>query len=123
MSNVAVTSPAESSVLVSTPSTTSPMYPLLGLLDEPQQPRRLADGDHEHAGGVGIERAGVADLAFAETPAEHADDVVARDAGGLVDDRHPVRRRRLTAGHQSVVFDDVASRRSVRRSPISSRRS
>ncbi len=93
---------------------------LAGLLDEPQQLGRHADGDHEHAGGVGVERAGVADLALVEPPAQHAHDVVAGDAGRLVDDAHSVRRRRLTPRHRSRAVARCRLRSSRRMSSIRS---
>ena len=40
--------------------------------DEAQQAGHVADADHEHAGGAGVERAGVTDAALAEAPAQHA---------------------------------------------------
>ena len=59
---------------------------LLEVGDEPKQPRALADPQNEHAGGAGIERSTVADLAGAEYAASLGDDVMARPAGFLVDD-------------------------------------
>ena len=50
---------------------------------------------------LGVERAGVADAALAEAPPQHADDVVAGDAGRLVDDGQPVDGRRASPRHRS----------------------
>ena len=60
------------------------------LLQEPHEPRDPAEPDEEHAGRVGVERAGMTDPALAGRAAELGDDVVARPAGGLVDDEQPV---------------------------------
>ena len=76
----------------------------LGALgDEPEQTGDVADPDDQHAGGAGVEGAGVADAALAQTTAQHADDVVAGDAGRLVDDRDPVHTRRTPTSHRGVV--------------------
>ena len=74
---------------------------LAGLLDEAEQPCRLADRDDEDAGGIGVERARVTDLALTESTPEHADHVVARDTGRLVHHGDPVRGRRLAPRHQA----------------------
>ena len=82
------------------PSTTSPVYRLRPSVDEPQQAGDVADADHQHAGGAGVERAGVADAPLTEPAAQHADDVVAGDAGRLVDHDEAVDARRPAPRHQ-----------------------
>ena len=74
---------------------------LAAVADEAQQPGHRADADDEHPGGAGVERPGVADAALAEAAAQHADDVVAGDAGRLVDDGQAVDGRRAAPGHCS----------------------
>ena len=74
---------------------------LAAVADEAQQAGDRADTDDEHAGGAGVERPGVADATLAEAPPQHADDVVAGDAGRLVDDGQAVDGRRAAAGHRS----------------------
>ena len=66
-----------------------------------EQPGDLADAEQEHAGGVGVEGAGVADLAGAEVAAGLGHHVVAGPARGLVDDDEAVgtRRPRAAAAH------------------------
>ena len=78
-----------------------------------QQPGDLADAEEQHAGGVGVERAGVADLAGAEHAAGLGHHVVARPAGRLVDDRQPVRAGRPSLRHQSSLW--ISRRTSSRR--------
>jgi hypothetical protein len=74
---------------------------LVTVADEAHQPGHRADADDEHTGGARVERPGVADAALAEAPAQHADDVVAGDAGRFVDDGQPVDGRRAAPGHYS----------------------
>ena len=93
MSHVPVTSPDASRVEVAVPSTITPGVGLGGQAEVAQQPGDPADAEEEHAGGVGVEGAGVADLAGAEHAAGLGHHVVARPAGRLVDDRQPVRAR------------------------------
>ena len=64
--------------------------------DEPQQAGDRADADDEHAGGAGVERAGVADAPLVEAPAQLGDDVVTRDARPAC--RRPRRREPSAAG-------------------------
>ena len=93
-----------------------------GQAEVAQQPGDLADAEQQHAGGVGVERAGVADLAGAEHAAGLGDDVVARPAGLLVDDRQPVRaagRAFATATSSSWIWRRTSSRRAAPR-PTSS---
>ena len=118
MSNVPVTSPLESSVDVDVPSTTSAVYVLPSAVRNRKQPRGLADADQQHPGRIGIERAGVADLALVEAPAQHADDVVTGDSCRLVDHRQPVGGGRLTSRHlarfRPAPSRSVGLRRSLR---------
>ena len=73
---------------------------LAALGHEPQQAGDVADADNEHAGGAGVERAGVADAPLTEPAAQHADHVVAGDTGRLVDHDETVDARRPAPGHQ-----------------------
>ena len=57
---------------------------------ELQQPGGPAQADQEHAGGVGVEGAGVADPALAEDPPAAGHHVVAGHPGRLVDHRQAV---------------------------------
>ena len=81
------------------PSTTSPVYRFGPVVTKRSSRVTSPTPTTQHAGGVGVERAGVADPSLAEPAPQHADDVVAGDAGRLVDDRQTVDGRRPTAGH------------------------
>ena len=98
---VTVTTPSASSVSVSTPMTTLSRVPLASVGDEAEQARHRSDTHDEHAGGTGIERAGVADAPLIEPAAQLGDDVVTRDPGRFVDDRHAVHRRRPPPSHRA----------------------
>ena len=75
---------------------------LVGLLQEPQQPGDAAEADEEHARGVGVEGARVADAALPVDACGARDDVVRRPARGLVDDDEPVELHwHLAAGARS----------------------
>ena len=74
--------------------------------DEAQQAGDHADADDEHPGGPRVEGAGVADAPFVEAPPQLGDDVVARDARWLVDDRDSVDRRRTTPSHRRLDCSD-----------------
>ncbi len=70
------------------PKTTVPVYRLSVPADELQQFGAPADAQHEDAGRVGIECAGVPHLAGPKSASDLVDDVVAGAAGGFVDDQH-----------------------------------
>ena len=75
----------------------------LGKLGQiPQQAGGPADAEHQHAGGVGIEGAAVADLAGAQHPPGPGHHVVAGPPGGLVDNRNAVRRHAVLAARRPV---------------------
>ena len=63
---------------------------------EAQQAGGAAEPDEQHAGGVGVERARVADPALPVDLAQLGDDVVRRAAGRLVDDDEAVSHHRRT---------------------------
>ena len=58
-----------------------------------QEARGATEPHEQHAGGVGVERARVADLALAEGLAQLGDHVVRREPGRLVDDDETVLHR------------------------------
>ena len=65
---------------------------LARFLEEAQEPRAAPEPDEQHAGRVGIERAGVADAPLPVDPAQLRHDVVRRPPRGLVDDDEAVDR-------------------------------
>src|SRR5262245_8312308 len=75
---------------------------------------RFADEDRQHAGRVGIECAGVADAANAQTTARERDDVERGRAGPLVDDQDP--------GPDGAVFHDAGLPPTARRAAARTRR-
>src|SRR5262249_20266014 len=66
------------------------------LLEEAKQTRDTAETDEQHTGGIGIERARMADAALPVDIAKLSDDVVARPPARLVDDDEPVSHGRPT---------------------------
>ena len=58
--------------------------------EEPDQSRGPAARQRQHAGGQRIERSGVADASLVQGPPRNGDDVVRRQALGLVDDENAV---------------------------------
>src|SRR6185437_9055179 len=72
------------------------------VLDEAQQARRAPEPDDEHAGRVGIERAGVTDAALPVRLAQAGHDVVRRPAFALVDDDRAVDDHVVTGSAASM---------------------
>jgi hypothetical protein len=62
-------------------------------VNEAREARGASDEQQQEAGREGIERARVADAFLAERPARDRDDVVRRNAGGLVDEEQAVSAR------------------------------
>src|SRR5262245_1769600 len=88
---------------------------LLVLLDQVRRElRRLADEDRQHAGRVGIERAGVPDTADAQTTARDRDDVERGHPRPLVDDQD--------SGPDGGVLHDAGLSPTARRAAARTRR-
>jgi hypothetical protein len=69
--------------------------------EEAQQPGHPADAEQQHAGGVGIERARVADLLVVQDPPGLGHHVVGGPPGRLVDHGEPVVPRRVAHASSS----------------------
>jgi len=81
-----VTSPSASSVLVATPSRIVAAIRLGVERQVPEQPGGPLHAEHQHAGGHRVQRAGVADLAGAQQPAQPTHHVVRGQAAWFVHD-------------------------------------
>src|SRR5690606_29517859 len=75
---------------------------LVGTHEVGEQPGGATDAEHEDAGGHGVERAGMSDLAGAGETPDPTDDVVAGPAGRLVDDEQAVGRVGGTGGGSTI---------------------
>lgn len=79
------------------PESEGPFVGLGKVAQEPKQPGRATQSQHEEPGGHRVERPRVTDLLHSGGPSDDRDGVVRRDALRLVDQQQPLGRRRAHA--------------------------